>query len=187
MNYDKPAQLVWVANLTATGYVNSNFLQVIDTENSQPNVVNLYTDKGLLSSSTGDYFIDSNFLFSITDNNLNQNLTEFVWNFINYKGSIYPDTGMLAVNYFNNYTDYELAVIVNYNNQTISPPFYFDPFENSPNPTASKTFLIPANSKNFPIPLWVKPYDSDGNVTFTCLLSSTSTLTVNGSAIYTSV
>jgi hypothetical protein len=185
MLYDKPAHVVWVANLTATGYVNSNFIKVVDSAQPVSNVVNKYTDYGYQSISTSNYFLNTNILYSITDNNFNSNLSNFSWSFSGYKGPIYSSTAMIAVNYFNNNTANVIEIVINYNNQTLSPPFYIDPFDNSVNPTDSKTFFIPAGAKNYPIPLWVKPGENNNNVTFTCLLCTNPSIIIYGTASFT--
>ena len=186
MIFDKPAQVVWVASLTATGYVNSNFIKVIDNEQSSANVINRYTDTGYLNSSTSNYYTNTtSVLYSITDNNFNSNLSNFVWSFSGYKGPIYSTTAMLAVNYFNNYTANSIDVIINSNNQTLSPPFYLDPYSATYNPTDSKTFSIPAGAQNFPIPLWVRPSQNNSSVSFNCTINTSPPVTITGSAIFT--
>lgn len=185
MIYDKPAQVVWVASLTASGYVNSNFLKVIDNSNPASNIVNKYTDLGYNAVTPSNYYLNTNILYSITDNNFNTNLKDFAWNFVGYKGPIYSSTAMVAVNYFNNYTANEIEITLNNNNQTISPPFYFDPYDPYASPTGSKTIIVPAGAQNFPIPLWVKPSEGNNTVTFTCLLYTNPTLTINGTASFT--
>ena len=185
MIYDKPAQLVWVANLTATGYVNSNFIKIVDDEAPISNVVNKYTDAGYLNPSTNNYFTNTNILYTITDNNFNSNLSNFVWSFSGYKGPIYSSTAMVAVNYFNNNTANDIEITLNNNNQTISPPFYFDPYDPYASPTGSKSIIVPAGAQNFPIPLWVKPSEGNSSVTFTCLLYTNPSITINGTASFT--
>jgi hypothetical protein len=75
MTYDKPAQVVWVANLTATGYVNSTFLKIVDNTSPIINIVDKYTDTGYLNSSLSNYFLNTKILYTITDNNFNENLS----------------------------------------------------------------------------------------------------------------
>jgi hypothetical protein len=184
MTYDKPAQVVWVANLTATGYVNSTFLKIVDNTSPIINIVDKYTDTGYLNSSLSNYFLNTKILYTITDNNFNENLSSFVWNFSGYKGPVYSSTAMLAVNYFNNNTANNIEIIINYNTQTISPPFYIDPYDPSIGPSDSKSFIVPAGAKNFPIPLWVKPSYSNNTKTFTCLLCATPSVIINGTAAF---
>lgn len=183
MIYDKPAQLIWVANLTATGYVNSNFLKIVDGIPSN-NVINQYIDCGYLNISTNNYFTNSNILYTITDNNFNSNRSTFLWSFSGYKGPIYSSTAMIAVNYFNNNTANNIEIIINYNNQTLSPPFFIDPYNPLVNPNDSKSFVVPAGAQNYPIPLWVKPIENNSNITFTCLLCTNPTLIINGTASF---
>jgi hypothetical protein len=185
MLYDKPAHVVWVANLTATGYVNSNFIKVVDSTQPVSNVVNKYTDYGYQSISTSNYFLNTNILYTITDNNFNSNLSNFSWSFSGYKGPIYSSTAMIAVNYFNNNTANEIKIVINYNNQSLSPPFFIDPFDNSIASTDSKLFVVPPGAQNYPIPLWVKPKESNSNVTFNCLLCTNPSIIINGTASFT--
>lgn len=184
MVYDKPAYVVWVANLSATGYVNSNFLKVVDSEQQVTNVVNKYTDLGFQNITTPNYFLNTNLLYTITDNNFNSNLSNFVWSFSGYKGPIYSSTAMVAVNYFNNNTANSIDITLNYNSQTLSPPFYLDPYNPAAGPTDQKTFTVPAGAQNFPIPLWVKPINANNTVTFTCLLQSNTSSIINGTATF---
>jgi len=186
MLFDKPAQVVWVASLTATGYVNSNFVKVVDDEQQPSNIINRYTDEGYLNSSTSNYFTNSTSkLYTITDNNFNSNLSNFNWSFSGYKGPIYSNTAMIAVNYFNNNSANSIDVTINSNNQTLSPPFYLDPYSSTYNSTDSKTFSIPAGAQNFPIPLWVRPSQSNSSVTFNCTINTTPLTTITGTAIFT--
>ena len=187
MSYDKPAQVVWVANLTAAGYVNSNFIKVVGAELSN-NIVNTFSDLGYLSSNPTDYFVNTNLLYSITDNSGISNLSSFNWTFSSYAGYPQSDIAVLAVNYFNNNTANSMSLVINYNNQTISPPFYFDPYASSPSPTASKTFVIPAGAQNYPIPLWAKVNEYSATTTFTCLLcTNPSIIIADNVAKYTNV
>ena len=104
MEFDKPAKIVWVAKLSATGLYESPFLKIVDKSPSSNNVVNEYTDLGVENYSIQNYFVNTNLLFSIIDNNLNINRTTFDWTFSSYKGFIESSSAMVAVNYFNNYT-----------------------------------------------------------------------------------
>jgi len=141
MEYDKPAKIVWVAKLSATGLYDTPFLKIVDPTTAPQNIVNEYTDLGLENYTINNYFVNTNLLFSITDNELNTNRKTFNWTFSAYKGPSQAASAMIAVNYFNNYTANDMGLVINYNNQYLSPPFYFDPYETSPNPTASKTFI----------------------------------------------
>ena len=184
MNFDKPAQIIWVANLSATGYVNSNFIKIIDDATPVNNIINNYIDEGFQGLTLSNYFTNTNILYTITDNNFNIDLSNFSWSFSGYKGPVYSSTAMLAVNYFNNNTANNIEIVINYNNQTISPPFYLDPYDPLIGTSDSKSFVIPAGAKNFPIPLWVKPSQSNNTVTFTCLLCTNPSIIINGTAAF---
>ena len=188
MEYDKPAKIVWVAKLSATGLYESPFLKIVDPSSTSNNVVNEYTDLGVENYTINDYFVNTNLLFSITDNNFNSNRSTFDWAFSAYRGFTESSSAMVAVNYFNNYTANVMELVVNYNNQILSPPFYFDPYETSPVPTASKSFFIPAGAQNFPIPLWVRVNDASAISTFTCLVcTNPSVILTNNTARWNSV
>ena len=184
MSYDKPAQIVWVANLSATGFVNGAFVKIIDGTTPTSNIVNKYVDLGYQSLITSNYFTNINILYTITDNNFNTNLSNFSWSFSGYKGPVYSSTAMLSVNYFNNNTANKIEIVINYNNQTISPPFYLDPYEPSIGSSDSKSFIVPAGAQNFPIPLWVKPSQNNNTSTFTCLLCTNPSVIINGTAAF---
>jgi len=77
MEYDKPAKIVWVAKLSATGLYNTPFLKIVDPTTVPQNIVNEYTDLGLENYTINNYFVNTNLLYSITDNELNTNRTTF--------------------------------------------------------------------------------------------------------------
>ena len=78
MGYDKPAKIVWVAKLSATGLYDSPFLEIVDPSNNSANIVNEYTDLGVQNFTVTNYFVNTNLLFSITDNSNVSNRTTLI-------------------------------------------------------------------------------------------------------------
>ena len=81
MYFDKPATLTWVAKLSATGLYEKQFLKIVDFVSANSNIVNEYSDLGTLNFNSSNYFVNTNLLYSITDNNLNSNRSTFDWSF----------------------------------------------------------------------------------------------------------
>jgi hypothetical protein len=187
MQFDKPAQVVWETNFTGTGQVDKTLIKVFDSNIAPVNIVNTYTDEGVYGYITPNYDSLQVVSYSIIDNNFNSNLRTFNFSFSAYNGPIFSDTMMIAVNYLSNNTSNEMVLELNYNNDIISPPFYFDPFTTS-TPAPTKNYTIPAGAQNFPIPMWVNPNETNSSVTFSFRLSmGAPTITVNNNrAIFNS-
>ncbi len=171
MNFDKPPQAIWVAQLTATGLASEKFIKIIDTPVNSNSIINLYEDEGKLNYDVQNYFESSEINYSIINNALDTNQTTFNWYFSSYKAPVYNDVAIVAVNYFNNYTTKEIEVLINSNADTIYPPFYLELDAPSPAGNVQKTYIVPAGSINFPLPVYINPNATGTTVTLSCELS----------------
>lgn len=187
MIYDKPAQVVWVAQLTATGLLDNGFIKIIDDTQPLNNVINVYEDKGKVSFNVSNYNVSTNIQYSITDSNLQPNQSEFNWYFSAYKAPIYDNSAMVAVNYFNNYTSNDIQIVINSGSDVLYPPFYLEVDVPNPSPTVQKVYTVPAGSVNFPIPVWVNPNSNQASTTITCQLLMNPDIFIYGTLNYVGV
>lgn len=156
MNYDVPARVVWVANLSAEGIRNSDYTKVIDDEQIGNNTSSTFSnvDSVFNQVSTSSSYVSTTTNYTITDYALNKGNSDFNYNFSPYSGPLFPSVTLLGVNYFCNNTSFDIKLVMNSNNYDLSPQFSFTSLLQPGAGTDSKTIIVPAGTQNFPCILY---------------------------------
>lgn len=172
MTYDVPAQVTWVATLTTASVRSYDLVKVIDLDIIPVNVTSDFEQpsESYNVSLADTIYKSKNPFYSITNSSLQSNQQTFSWRFSAYEGPLLSGTVMLAVNYINNNTAFDLSLSANSNSTNLSAAFSFEPYPLSGTSTTMKIFTIPAGIQNYPIALWVYPNENSSTKTFDCKL-----------------